>query len=58
MADLVQGNVTAPVYLTYRHKENIPTAGNGVTLELLNQRKKTKEHALIVKSWVESGVGI
>lgn len=58
MSDLVQGNVTAPVYLTYLHKQDIPETGDGVTLDLLNQRKKTKEQALVVKGWVESGVGI
>lgn len=58
MSDLVQGNVTAPVYLTYRHKQNISPNGQGLTLELLNRRKKTKEDAMIVKGWVESGVGI
>lgn len=49
MADLVQGNVTAPVYLTYRHKDKISEAGKGLTLELLNQRKKNKSDAMIVK---------
>lgn len=32
MSDLVQGNVTAPVYFTYRHKNNIQANGNGLTL--------------------------
>lgn len=58
MSDLVQGNVTAPVYLTYYHKNIIPEEGYEVDLELLNRRKKTKEDALKVKKWVESGVGI
>lgn len=58
MADLVQGNVTAPVYLTYFHKEQIPEAGFDVDLGLLNKKKKSKEDAMKVKEWVDSGVGI
>lgn len=58
MADLVQGNVTSPVYLTYIHKKVIPEPGLEVNLDLLNKRKKTKEEALKVKKWVDSGVGI
>lgn len=56
MSDLVQGNVTAPVYLTYFHKKQFPEYE--VDLELLNKRKKSKEEAMKVKKWVESGVGI
>ena len=58
MSDLIQGNVTGPVYLTYYHKDKIPEPGLEVDLPLLNQRKKTKQDALKVKKWVESGVGI
>ena len=32
MSDLIEGNVTAPVYFTYYHDENISKLGGGVNL--------------------------
>ena len=42
MSDLIEGNVTAPVYFTYYHEKNIPKSGGDVNLEILNRRKKNK----------------
>lgn len=59
MSDLVQGNVTAPVYFTYYHQKNkIPSSGDGLCIDMLNKKKKSKKEALIVKDWVLKGVGI
>jgi hypothetical protein len=32
MSDLIEGNVTAPVYFTYKFKDSIIEKGKGVTL--------------------------
>jgi hypothetical protein len=32
MSDLIEGNVTAPVYFTYKYKDHIQEKGDGVTL--------------------------
>jgi geranylgeranyl pyrophosphate synthase len=58
MADLLQGNVTAPVYLSYRFGGDLRASGEGVTLELLNRREKSAQEAAMVRQWVEAGVGI
>ena len=58
MSDLIEGNVTAPVYFTYYHEKNIPKSGGDVNLEILNRRKKNKSEAMLVKKWVHEGVGL
>jgi all-trans-nonaprenyl-diphosphate synthase len=54
MTDLIQGNVTAPVYFTYYHYQG----QNKGLMEVLNQKYKNKEQAMEVKGWVHEGVGI
>lgn len=50
MSDLIQGNVTAPVFFTFYHyNQDIPEHGEGISISMLNKKKKNKEEAMKVK---------
>lgn len=56
VADIRQGNVTAPVYFTlYHEKKDKPISER---IKELKRKNKTKEEALEIKRWVHEGKGI
>lgn len=42
MSDLIQGNVTAPVFFTFYHKQNLLDNSQGINFAMLNKKKKNK----------------